>query len=299
MKQWVVGNFSIVLFLSVVCGLIVPWIDQLPRVTGLALVSGVIFFSCPKISLEELKSLRIRTALSFYVLRFLVLPIPLYFAAHAIIPEYAVGVLLVALAPVGVTSTVIAALMNANPSWALSATVIANVLVVFTMPLYVFYLSGDVIETSMFQLFLTLAVGIFLPVLLYFGGFAKFEKARNWVTREGSFYAIVLTFIQNVFVISLIREFIFNNVQSVFLLLLVCLLLYAIFYAAGWIFAVRMEQKERTSYMICSGVNNIALSIGVAVLYFPAATILLTVIGEIAWNFAVIAFKKYAERRHE
>ncbi len=299
MKQWVVGNFGIVLFISIVCGLIVPWIDQLPRVTGLVLVSGVIFFSCPKISIEELKSLKIKSALFFYVLRFLLLPVPLYFAANALVPDYAVGVLLIALAPVGVTSTVIAALTNANPSWALSATVVANVLIVLTMPLYVFYLSGDVIEINVFQLFLTLVIGIFLPVLLYFFAVAKVKKARNWVARDGSFYAIAFTFVQNVFVISLIREFIFSNAHSVLLLLIVCLLLYALFYIAGWLFAFRMEHKERKSYMICSGVNNIALAIGIAVLYFSPVTILVVVIGEIAWTFAVIAFKKYVERCDE
>ena len=94
-------------------------------------------------------------------------------------------------------------------------------------------------------------------------------------------------------VFGLQRDFIFVHLDVVSIALLVSATLYVIYYAAGWLFAWRMNHKDRAACAICSGVNNNALSTGLALLYFSQTTIIFTILTEITWTVAIAVFKKF------
>ncbi|MGH1402809.1 MAG: bile acid:sodium symporter family protein [Alphaproteobacteria bacterium] len=296
MKSWVVKNFNAVLVLSVFVGLFMPWLDLLPKVTAMILISVAIFFSCSHVTIDALKRINIRQAIGFYIFRFLLIPVPLYYMALYTVPEYALGVLLISLAPVGASSTTLSVLVKANSSFCLSSTVITNALAPFIMALLLYVLEGGRAQIDVLPIFISLGLGIFVPVFFYFLVVRRFEPVKLWVRRESQFYATVCIAAMVSVVIALEKSYIFTNLDAVLFMSVLGLVLFAVYYVAAWVFGRNMGWEDRKSYMVCSGVNNTGICSGVAVLYFTAPTILFTIIAEIPWILSFMIFKWYVDR---
>jgi predicted Na+-dependent transporter len=294
-RAWVEQHFSFILLAGVAAGLFLPGIDDLPPVTPIILISLVMFFSCAKVSLQELREIHKGAAFLFVPARFILLPALLYLLAEAYLPHYAMGVLLIALMPVGVASTAIANLTGGNGSLTLSATVLSNALPPLFVPVMLWALSGESVALDTLSLFRTLALSVFVPSALYFGAVRRHTRLKLWVKRESQAASTLLLGCMATSVIALQRHYILNNLDEVVLGLLVTGGLYLVLYLAGWLYSLRMDSRDRRSYAICSGVNNIALSAGLAALYFSAHTTVFTVIGEITWILAVACFKRVVE----
>lgn len=295
-KKAVVDHFNLVLALSIVVGLFLPGLEYAPKSSAIILISAAIFFSCSRVSVQELRQIKIGAALMFYVVRFVLLPVPVYMAAKALVPEYAMGILLVALAPVGASSTAFASLCGANSSLALSSTILTNALAPFVMPFLVYYIGGDAVEISIQELFLTLGLAIFLPAFLYFGLVRRIESLKLWVRGQSQFAATLCIAAMMAAVVALEKDYIFANWEQVVFLCGVGMVLYCVLFGVAWLYAVKMNFTDKKTYMICSGVNNTGLSTGIALLYFSPATILFSIVVEIPWTFGLIAFKRYADR---
>ncbi|PCJ02660.1 MAG: hypothetical protein COB14_01495 [Alphaproteobacteria bacterium] len=295
MKDLVVCNFNVVMLLSVVLGLVLPGLEYLPKSSAIILISIAIFFSCSNVTMDELRHTNVKSSVVFYIVRFLFFPVPLYYAALYLVPDYAMGVLLIACTPVGASATSVAVLIRANSSLALSATVITNALAPFVTPSLIFLLGNDAIEINIAQLFMTLGLGIFLPAALYFGVVRKYEVLKTYVRREARFFSTVCIAGMIAVVTALEKDYILNNIGEVFYMTLVGSVLFALLYAVSWVFSLRMGLVDRKTYMVCSGVNNTGISSGLALLYFSPVTVLFTIVAEIPWILGVLVLKKYAD----
>ncbi|MGN7438663.1 MAG: bile acid:sodium symporter [Alcanivorax sp.] len=299
-KSFVENNFNLVLCLSVVVGLLVPALASLPEETAIILISIAIFFSCSRVTVDELRHISLKSALTFYVIRFILLPIPIYYAAVLLIPEYAMGVLLLALAPSAASATAFAMVIRANPSLCLSATVVTNALTPISIPLILFFLglAGDV-EIDALDLFVTLSLAIFLPSLSYFLIFRRSEPVKFYMRDNAKFYATLSVGMMMAVVTSMQRDYFLNQTMDVLILAAIGTILYAVFLAVAWLFSLRMSFFDRKTYMVCSGLNNNGLVAGLAFLYFSPATILFIVTTEIPWTMVAIVMKYYADRNYE
>ncbi len=299
MKAWVVKNFNAVLVLSVFVGLFLPGLDLLPKPSAMLLISVAIFFSCSHVTMDALRKINVGQAIGFYVFRFLVVPVPLYYLTLYFSPEYALGVLLISLAPVGASSTTLSVLVKANSSFCLSSTIITNALAPFVMTLFLYVLEGDRAQIDVVPVLISLGLGIFTPVVFYFLGVRRFEKAKLWVRRESQFYATICIAAMVAVVIALEKPYIFDNLDAVLFMSFLGMILFSVYYLVAWIYGNSMRWEDRKSYMVCSGVNNTGICSGVAVLYFSAPTILFTIIAEIPWIISFMIFKWYVDRCDE
>ncbi len=295
MKHWIQGNFTIILILGVLAGLFMPGMDTLPDYAAIILIASVIFFSCARVSFDEMKTFDKRSAGIFFVLRFLVFPAAMYFIALPIIPQYAVGVLLVSLMPVGVASSAMCNITGGNASIALPATVITNALTPFIVPLMIGLCAGAHIEIDVMHMLVTLVLSVFIPAALYFLVVRRMDAARNWTQENAGWMSILLIGGMATAVIGMRREYFFTDWQTLAGALAVGCVLYGIYYVIGWFYAAKMPLREKKTYAIMSGSNNVALSAAVAVLYFSDDTVLFTIVGgEIAWIVGVDMFKRFA-----
>lgn len=295
--KFVENNFNLVLALGFFIGLATPALGHLPEPTAIILISLAIFFSCSRVTVEELRDINYKAALSFYLVRFVLLPLPMYFAAVYIMPEYALGVLLLALAPVAASATPYAMVIGANPSLSLSATVITNALVPLCLPLVFYALGlGESFQISTLDLLFTLSVAIFAPALGYFLLARRVAPVKRYMHNNAKFYSTIFVAGMIAVVTAKQRDFILSNPLEVLVLGAAGCLLFFLFFLIGHVFSRGMSFVDRKTYMSCSGINNTGLVIGLAFLYFSQETALFIIIAEIPWTLSLIAMKMYADK---
>lgn len=297
MRDKIAQNFSYVLCTCLIIGLFMPYLETLPRATGITLISIAIFFSCSKVSVAELKQISIKHILPFYLLRFMAIPVALFYLAKMIIPEYAIGVLLVSLAPVGVSSTVVAIISRANPTLTLSATVVTNALAPFVIPFFILFVGKAEVEIDTASMLKTLMLAVFVPSLLYFCVVRRVSRAKAAVQHNAGWVATLCVGGMMAYVTSLEKHHILNNIPSVLALGCAGLCIFAVFFGVARLYAAKMPMREVKSYMLVSGINNTGLAAGVAALYFSPATILFCVLVEFPWLLSIVLYKKWAARR--
>jgi bile acid:Na+ symporter, BASS family len=294
-KYWIEGNFTAVLILGVLAGLFAPLFDRAPDISAILCIAIVIFFSCTKVDWSALRSCDVGAATLFYGVRFIALPAVLYAIALPLIPDFAVGVLLVSLMPAGASSTAMAHMVGGNTALALSSTVITNALAPLSVPLMVMLCAGQHLEIDAVQMCITLCLSVFVPAMLYFGVAARIAPVRTWTTHNAQVCSILLLGLMAAFVVGMRRSTFFETPATVLLTFAIGCGLYALLYTIGWWYAQQrnMALPEQKTYAICSGTNNIALSAALAVLYFSPSTVLFAVTGEVAWVAGVAAFKRW------
>lgn len=295
MRVLIERNFNAVLALSVLAGMILPGLDMLPKASAIAFISVAIFFSCPYVSVAELKSINIKQAGAFFVARFLILPIAIYYCALWLVPEYAVGVLLIALVPVGASTTTVAALIRANSAFCLSATVLTNIFAPFLMFGYLYFLVGGNAQIDVVSVLISAMLGIFVPVGIYFLGVRYFPSAKAWVKDNSKLYATVFIGLMIAYVVALEKTYILSNLDTVLWMSVIGVMLFAVLYLFAYGFGMRMDWRMQKTYMLCSGVNNTGLASGLAVLYFSSETVLFTIIAELPWILCLMIFKLYVD----
>ncbi|MGH1457040.1 MAG: bile acid:sodium symporter family protein [Alphaproteobacteria bacterium] len=298
-RNIIVTHYNLFFALCVCIGFVVPGLECLPKVTALILISVALFFSCSGVSVDELKGIKPRSVMLFYVLRFVLLPIIILQIAQFFVPEYALAIFLVSLAPIGGASTTLARLSGANTSVVLSATVITNMLVPIIIPVMIFYFGGAHIKINVFELFVTLFLSVLMPAAFYFLYVRKIKILKEFVRKEASFASTFALGCMLAIVISFQKDFILGDLRALFNIIAIGLCLFSVLYGVGWVFAWRDPVKLKKTYMIGSGVNNTGLCAGIAVLYFPSDAVLFTVAVEIPFIMMLMLLKVYTDRAHD
>lgn len=215
MRSWIENNFAIMLILGGLIGLITPSLGSISNYLVIFFVAGLVYFVCPKIRKEELLDADIFQIGLFTLLRFAILPIALYYLARLIIPDYAIGVLLLSLMPAAMAVASLSMISGGKPSLGIAVTVISSFLVPVIVPATFAFL-GHNVDVNELALFVTLAFVVFGPFLFYFYGFGRIETHRNWVDLNGKAASVILMALVLLFVVSSYKGELLSN-PSLFL----------------------------------------------------------------------------------
>lgn len=128
-------NFTAALMVGFVIGFFAPGLDQLPKALVLFVLALVIFFSCSQISRDEFRQIHYKEALGFTLLRFVLLPVVIYFAIRPFVPDMAEAVFLLCLVPAGVSVGALCAISGGNTTLGLGITVLSSLMAPFSIPL--------------------------------------------------------------------------------------------------------------------------------------------------------------------
>ena len=93
------------------------------------------------------------------------------------------------------------------------------------------------------------------------------------------------------------KPYIVSHSMNALVFVLINNLLYLVYYAFGWLYSVGTAWRDRVSYTLGSGVNNTAIVIVLAYLYFPPSVSVFLVTSEIAWVTGMVLFKAFIQRR--
>jgi bile acid:Na+ symporter, BASS family len=287
-RSFVENHFSLVLVLSSIVGLLLPGLDQLPNESAVATLALLMFIACYKLRDGGFSTIRWRDIGLFCALRYGLLPVALWAVAYSIIPSYATAILLLATVPSAVSAPALTAIYNGAVPTAFAIAIASQLITPFMVPLQFTWLSalglapeGQVIPHPA-HLFMTMVWCIFVPMVIYF--FTRHHKrSADMFYEKGKFFAILLVAFVIALVIAKQRDVILSNLPHLGISFVIALACFSVFILFGWWFSRGQSPANRVTYTTCSGFNNVALSVSLALVHFDAAVILFVAIAELGW----------------
>ncbi len=289
-KSTIENNFSLLLLIGFISGFFFSGVgdylgDKADEI-AIILTAVLIFLSCADIKPVTFLEIDIFQVGSFSLIRYTILPLILFYAAHHFFPQFSTGVLLLALMPAGVSVAALCSMARGNVVLGLSITILSSLLAPVLI-FAVFSFLGHTISVDVWKLFLTLVFVVFVPVILYFGVVYKSKKMAPFVKKYSQASSVVILSFILFIVMATQKEYFLDNVDTALIAFFVMLGLFAIFYLFGFICSFFVQKKDRISYIFASGAMNNSLSVGLAFAYFDANVVLFIVMSEIVWSLYV------------
>lgn len=278
-QRFIESHASAVMLTGGMLGLIFPFGAGLPNEAIVVFLATLIFFSCFKLNAPLISTVNGRSGL-FCAARFALFPLALWALARWLIPNYAAGLLLLALCPAATAAPALTGLYRGNVTLAFTLTIVSNFACVALIPLAMGLCGhgGEPIPAGL--MLRTLALCILLPCALY--ALARKNRfATNFVGRYDRFAAVILVGMIAFLVLTKKRAYFLAHPQAV----LEPALIVAVFYILSLLLGLCMRghPSERIGYVVASALNNVALGAGLAFLYFDEKTVALFVTGEFGW----------------
>lgn len=286
MKTLVENHFSLLLLVGFLLGFVVPSVGDASDEIAIILTGVLIFLSCADIKPADFLNIDIFQIGLFTLLRFGVFPLMAFFIIQEIYPEFAVGSLLLLVMPAGVAVASLCSMTRSKVSLGLSLTIISSLLAPAFIP-GVFAFLGEYVEVDIFNLFVTLALVVFTPILLYFFGFAKVPKINAVIKDYNKSAAVVILSIILMVVIAAQKEEFLDNLSLIFTGFWVMVVVIGLCYLFGIFYSLFVKKEDKIPYIISSGAMNNSLAVGIAFSYFDSTTSLFIVLSEVVWSIYV------------
>ena len=167
-KNFIENNFSLLLLVGFIAGFFTPSLGEISDEIVIFLIAVLIFLSCADINTKDFFNVDVFQIGLFTLLRFAVFPLVLFYLAYLLVPQYAIGVLLLSLMPAGMAVASLCSMSKAPNSVpiGLSLTIISSLLAPFFIPAVYSFL-GQTLEVDVLGLFITLSLVVFVPIILY------------------------------------------------------------------------------------------------------------------------------------
>lgn len=240
------------------------------------------YASCFKLRDGGFSDIRWREILRFYLVRYVIVPVLLFVIVHRLLPDYALGVFLLALVPAAVSSPAFAHMFGGRVPPAFAIVIISTLLAPFLIPLQFMWASDVALDISPFGLFRTLAFCIFLPMVLYVLT-RRFTRLANGMYDHVKVISILLVAFVIALVIAKQRSVILADIPALMLPFIVCLICYILFMLSALWLARKEQRDTQITYVVCSVFNNVALGVSLALVHFPPKIILFVAVSEVAW----------------
>ena len=294
MKKFIINNFTLVMLSGCIVGLFLPNPGTMVSTAIPVLLGTVIFSSMFKIKLDKQSLKRDFTKVAiYYVLRFVAVPVVLFYVVKPFSDFYSSALFLLALLPVAVSAPAFTDIFTGNTPLTITSVVFSNSITPFVVPLMcsIFLKSSHPIDST--QMFKTLAYTIILPIVLHFP-FRKSPKIKSWLISNTSVIAVVCIAIMFSVAISKYKYEIAAHYQILPLYLAFSFTAYSLLYVIGWFIVPKAAKTDRISYAVGSGANNIGLGVALTILYFSAELNILFIISQIMWTLILFPVKRVA-----
>lgn len=283
MNQVVNRYFGLILMGAAFSGLFVPSFGGNTSRVILITLAIIIFASFFRV---DMSSLAAREGLAevawFWVLRFLLLPIGVFYAFTTFSNFYATCFLLMTLLPAAVSSPAFTAMFGGKVSHTLRILVLSSFLSIITIPPLTGWLLGKAIEIDSRGMFLTMLYTIFIP-------FVGHLPMRRWKQFSGKISAnlpvITASCLSIMFVAatSANKSIIMGNPLKIAHYALLSFVGYAVLYLLGFSVFRRSGRRVHISHSVSSGANNVGLGVALTAVYFSADTNVFFITSQLTW----------------
>ena len=292
------NHFAPILVAFVVLGFAVPGVELLPAETMIFFLAMLIFVSSFQITHAEVRQIKLAPPLLFYVVRYPLLAVLLWALTGSVYPSLATAVLLLTLAPAGVASPGVTSIYDGNVSMSILFVVLSSFLAPFLITAVLQVLVARQIHLDILSIFKTLLVSVLIPLLLHMP--LRRTRLAGVLRAHDSLFVVPAIGILVMLVVSKQKAFIMAHAVEAVVYVIVAILLFLLYYALGWVLFFRAPGKNRIAFALSSGVNNTAIVIVVAFLYFSAEVSTFLVTTELAWVASMLMFRRFlAMRRRE
>lgn len=289
-------RFTPLLLLFLVLGFVVPERVLPPSSLMLPALALMIFVSAFRIAAERIREVSASRVLLYFVVRYAVLPGLLWIATSRVDPLLGVAVLLLSLAPTGAASPGVTSLYGGNVGLTIIILVITSMSAPFLIPLGIQLTVAREIDVDAMQVFTSLLLTIMVPLALHLP-VRRAHSVAEWIRDNDSLFVVPTIGVLVMMVIARQRGAILADPAFVAVYFAVATVLFAMYFLLGWVLSIGSPIGDRTSYALASGVNNTAMGIVVAYLYFPPEVSVFFVAAELAWVLGMIVFKFFLDRR--
>ena len=262
---------------------------------------GILFFTCLKIDFIHIVTELRRYLFIGYltVIILIVMPVATYAAAHFMMPEWALGFLILAAVPAGMAGGTLTDLCKGNTTLALTVTTVTSLICPFTIPPLVKYISGRETSTSVLLAQIgTLMVLIFVPLIC--SQIVKKTAPKLVSAHYGNLSG--LSIISLCFLIlgamSKSSDTVVNNLDKAAILLAALFLFSAFFHIAGFFIPVGKPLGDRVAISVNMAYVNNGLAIVFAMMFFKdeAAAVLPAVFIEFPMIIMIIPLKYISQK---
>ncbi len=292
MRAIIHNNVSVILLLFCILGFIVPGLAQIPTNVVVVLLAIVIFLGGFKIQVSQIMQVKISRIILFLILRFILLPIAIFFLVKPYSDTIALSLLLLGLLPPGTSSPTMSHVFNGNVALAFILLIVGSLVAPFVIPFIISMVVSESFGIPTKNMLVMLAGSILIPVI-FFLMLRKINSLNAWANRDGPVVSILLIGITLTIAVAKRKTAIIQSPEHLLLYLIISSFAILLFYIVGWIFFKNVTVEEKISYSLCSGANNLSLGISIALLYFPPSVVLFLIATEIPWVFSFIPFKRF------
>jgi BASS family bile acid:Na+ symporter len=294
MKHFIETHFGVVLLLACLFGLAFEPLGRVPNASVVAALAGLMFIACYRLRDGGIASVAWRDIALFYVARYVALPAAMWAVAHAIAPQLATGVFLLALVPAGVASPAFASMYGGAVAPAFAIVIVSQLLTPLVIPLQFAWQGSVAAGPEPAALFTTMLWCIVLPMVVY-AFVRKHEPMRIYVQAQNKLFSVLLVAFVIAVAIAKQRDVILSGegLLQAFIATSACFMGFIVF---AWYLFPRRAREERIAYATCSSFNNAALGVSLALLHFPAPVVLFVAVSEISWSLLPFMFRFFLAR---
>ncbi len=284
--------FGALLLVSCLVGMVVPSVGEATPLIVILALAFIIFCSFFQInfSSESLKT-DFRISVRFWILRFVLLPLVVFFAFKWISDFYAPALLLSFLLPAAVSSPSFTVIFGGKSELSLKILVYSSFLAVFTIPFLLSLLLGKTIDVSPGKMLLTLVYTIVLPFIAHLP-VRKFSTVKDFIGHYNALFT--LAGLSTIFIVVTARNksIILANPGMVGLYAIETMALYCFLYIAGYYMFPSQTKDVRKTFSISSGANNIGLGVTITALFFPGNMNVFFIVSQLAWVVMLIPLRR-------
>jgi predicted Na+-dependent transporter len=282
------------LFLLVSCGIgmLVPSFGDITPYLVMVSLAFIIFCSYFQIDFE-FEKFRTDTWLSlkFFVLRFVIVPVVIFFLFKWISDFYSIMLLLMFLLPAAVSSPSFTIIFGGKPDLSLKLLIYSSFLSVITIPVLMGTLPGPLVQVNAGRMLLTMVYTIVIPFIVHLP-LRKVKSFRHLIIHYNSLFTLIGLALIFIAATARNRPAILANPELVALYALVSLVLYALLYGLGFMILTRRSRSEKLTFSISSGANNIGLGVTITALFFPGHMNVFFIVAQLAWVVALIPLRR-------
>jgi BASS family bile acid:Na+ symporter len=293
-SQFIEKYFWVFLIAGILTGLWQPVDLHAPKYLPKLLLSGMLFFVFLKIDIinvvEKMKNYKMMIYIA--VVYMILIPALSFLAFRPFDRQLALGILLLASMPAGVSTPALTDILKGNISLAMSIAIVTQIIAPFTVPLLFWMIGTKGLEINKLMLLRDIALMVFTPLIL--AQFIKryFPGAVNRSQHLFTSVNVLLLFLFVYVAISSQRKVILDHPANLIWKTAVLYLVFIALHVIGYMICYRKSKEDRIAISVTAAYMNNGLAIVLASAYFGSDILVLMVLSEIPWNTLPSPFKR-------
>ncbi|HOJ64520.1 MAG TPA: bile acid:sodium symporter [Spirochaetota bacterium] len=257
--------FLLSIFTAIVIGLLFPVNNSfnflIPIFLGTIILSNMIDINF------RIRDFFRKEIIVFSIINYLILPLIVFLIILKIDPLLKAGLLLIAITPAAIGSSIIVKLINGDVKLSISLTVLSNLMAIFSYPfLLKIYLNGTNVAIPVFKILLNVIIVIIVPFFLsiLLRRIEIIKKISHNSNRYLNFLVSLIIYISISQSSKILKEY---EIKKLLFIIIFTIIIAFIYFLTGFLLSRKMDIKKAFSSSL--GQKNTGLCIWIAISNFP------------------------------